>query len=195
MCAQSCPPQEHPWGPQGIWDQPGSLRMEPSHTGSSPGDHGGSGTTEDLVPSWLCVHGAIAPWDHPWGPQGIGDHAAFTHLLPPLPALPWGAWRQLSHGTPAASHMGGPHSKAPSPPLPVVTLVKVTAVPAHSTPMPWHAGTALCRALVCRVESRRCRVPRRALRSLTSPRTRNHNMQIKQLDVFNEILGRKALLW
>lgn len=157
---RAVPSQEHPWGPQGIGDQPGSLCVEPSHVGSIPGDHGGSGTAEDLGPSWLCVRGAIAPWDHPWGPQGIGDRAAFTHLLPPLPALLWGAWRQLSCGTPAASHMGRPRSKAPSPLLPVVTLVKVRAVPARSAAVPWHAGTALSRALVCRVESRRCRLPR-----------------------------------
>jgi len=42
-------------------------------------------------------------------------------LLPPLLPLVWGAWRWLSHGTPAASPAWEPRSKPPSPRMPIVT--------------------------------------------------------------------------
>lgn len=123
-------PQEHPWGSsvirdhRGIWDQPGSVCAW-----SHPPLGASLGTAGDWGPAWLlCVHMDPSP------PGSIpGDRGGSGTSLPSptccLRCLPlaWGAWRELSHGTPAASHAWGPHSKTPSPLMPVVTFVKVTA--------------------------------------------------------------------
>ena len=122
-------PQEHPWGSsvirdhRGIGNQPGCVCAW-----SHPPLGASLGTVGDWGPAWLCVctwtprPGSI-PGDRGGSGTSLPSPTCCLRCLP----LAWGAWRQLSHGTPAASHVWGPHSKTLSPPMPVVTFVKVTA--------------------------------------------------------------------
>lgn len=119
-------PQEHPWGSSVI-----------RHHGEI-GDQ----------PASVCVCGAATPREHPWGLWGDGGPACLHPLA--VSCLAWGAWRQLSHGTPAACHAWGLHSETPFPLMPVVTFVTVAAgragggsLPVRSAPVPWHASSAL----------------------------------------------------
>lgn len=117
------PPREHPWGPWGIGDQPGSV-----HVWRCPPSGASLGTMRNEGPAWLSVCLEPSPLGSiPAFRGGSGTSLPSPHLLPPLPAAAWAAWRRLSRGTPAASRAWGPHGKALSPPMPVVTFVKVTA--------------------------------------------------------------------
>lgn len=90
--------------------------------GASLGIECDQGPQRDQGPDWFCACFLLRASLGTTGDQG----PAFTRFTCCL-LLAWGAWRQLSHGTTASSHTWGSHSKAPSPPLPVVTFVRVMA--------------------------------------------------------------------
>ena len=74
-------PWEHPWGPQGIRNQPGSVGMEPYPLEAS------LGTTGDQEPAWLCVCVAMSLGSVPGDRRGSG-----TSLPSPACCLPCCRW-------------------------------------------------------------------------------------------------------
>lgn len=86
------------------------------------------------------------------------------------------------HGMRGGGSPMGPNAWAPrSGSIPYAVL------PCPGTPVQHSPGPSLFRTIALVPGS-----PMSSLRSLTSSHTRNHHMQIRQLDAFNEILRRKA---